>query len=73
MELRLISPLTAEDEERLAPAVLAALGTALDIFAVPYTLKIETTGAKVFQRTNPACEPAAASVPDSGRAAVSSR
>jgi hypothetical protein len=45
--------MTPEDEERFASALLAALGTLLDVFPIPYTLKIETSGSKVLHRTRP--------------------
>jgi hypothetical protein len=50
MDLHFVSSLTPEDEDRLAPALLTALGALLDQFAIAYTLRIHTTGAKVFQR-----------------------
>ena len=56
MDIRFVSTLTAEDENHLAPALLAALGSLLDRFSIPYTVRIETTGDKVFQHTHPACE-----------------
>jgi hypothetical protein len=56
MDIRFISTLTAEDENSLAPALLAAVGSLLDRFSIPYTVRIETTGEKVFQHTHPACE-----------------
>jgi hypothetical protein len=55
MDIRFVSTLTAEDENALAPAILVALGALLDQFTIPYTVRIETTGAQVFQRTHPAC------------------
>jgi hypothetical protein len=57
MDIRFVSTLTAEDENALAPAILAALGSLLDQFSMPYTVRIETTGAQVYQRTHPACQP----------------
>jgi hypothetical protein len=59
MDIRFVSTLTAEDENALAPAILAALGALLDQFSMPYTVRIETTGAQVFQRIHPACQPPA--------------
>jgi hypothetical protein len=55
MDIRFVSTLTADDENTLAPALLAALGSLLDRFSIPYTVRIETTGAQVFQHTHPAC------------------
>jgi len=56
MDIRFVSTLTADDENTLAPALLAALGSLLDRFSIPYTVRIETSGAQVFQHTHPACE-----------------
>jgi hypothetical protein len=52
MEIRFISSLTAEDEEVFAPAVLKAVSALLDQLPIAYTLRIETTGAQVFQHTH---------------------
>jgi hypothetical protein len=56
MDIRLISSLTAEDENSFAPALLKAVGAILDQFPIAYTLRIETTGAQVFQHTHPSFE-----------------
>jgi hypothetical protein len=58
MDIRLISSLTAEDENAFAPALLKAVGAILDQFPIAYTLRIETTGAQVFQHTHPSFETA---------------
>lgn len=52
MEIRFISSLTAEDENLFAPALLKAVGTLLDQMPIAYTIRIETTGAQVFQHTH---------------------
>jgi hypothetical protein len=54
MEIRFISSLTAEDENLFAPALLKAVGTLLDQLPIAYTMRIETTGAQVFQHTHAA-------------------
>jgi hypothetical protein len=51
MEIRFISSLTAEDEDAYAPAVLKAVGALLDQLPIAYTLRIETSGARVYQHT----------------------
>jgi hypothetical protein len=56
MDIRFISSLTAEDENAFAPALLKAVGAILDGFPIAYTLRIETTGAQVFQHTHPSFE-----------------
>jgi hypothetical protein len=64
MNIRFISTLTAEDENQFAPALLKAIGSLLDQLPIAYTVRIETTGAQVFQHTHPSFEaPYAADVP----------
>ena len=60
MDIRFISSLTAEDENAFAPALLKAVGALLDQFPIAYTLRVETTGAQVFQHTHPSFEAAVA-------------
>jgi hypothetical protein len=52
MEIRFVSSLTAEDESLYAPALLRAVGALLDQLPIAYTLRIETSGAQVFQHTH---------------------
>lgn len=50
MEIYLISSLTPDDESRLAPRVLAAIGGVLDGLAVSYSVRIRTpTGDAIHQ------------------------
>ena len=58
MDIRFISSLTPEDENAFAPALLKAVGAVLDQFPIAYTLRIETTGAQVFQHTHPSFDAA---------------
>ena len=51
VEIRFISSLTAEDEDQFAPALLKAVGALLDQLPIAYTMRIQTTGAQVFQHT----------------------
>lgn len=53
MNIRFISTLTADDENQLAPGLLKAIGALLDRLPIAYTVRIETTGAQVFQHTHP--------------------
>jgi hypothetical protein len=62
MEIRFISSLTAEDENLFAPALLKAIGALLDQLPIAYTIRIETTGAQVFQHTHSAPEARGASI-----------
>ncbi len=52
MDIRFVSSLTAEDENQFAPALLEAVGALLDQLPIAYTLRIETTGAQVFQHSH---------------------
>jgi hypothetical protein len=54
MEIRFVSSLTAEDENFFAPALLKAIAALLDQLPIAYTLRMETTGAQVFQHTHTA-------------------
>ena len=64
MQIRFISSLTAEDEDAFAPAILKAVGTLLDQLPIAYTMRIETTGAQVYQRTHVAPERDSRPAPD---------
>ena len=52
MEIRFISSLTADDENSFAPALIKAVGALLDQLPIAYTIRIETTGAQVYQHTH---------------------
>ena len=54
MEIAFISSLDAEEEARLAPALLAALSALLDGTSLAYTVRVRTTGLKVFSHSHPA-------------------
>ena len=54
MNIRFVSTLTAEDEAHFAPALLRAVGSLLDQLPIAYTVRIETSGAEVFQHSHPA-------------------
>ena len=59
MDIRFVSSLTSEDEELFAPALLKAVAALLDQLPITYTVRIETTGAEVFQHAHAAAhEPA---------------
>ena len=50
MDIRFVSSLTPDDENRLAPALLGALGGILDQLPIAYTLQIGTTAGRSFAR-----------------------
>lgn len=52
MDIRFVSSLTAEDEKLFAPALLKAVAALLDPLPIAYTVRIETTGADVFQHAH---------------------
>jgi hypothetical protein len=62
MDIRFVSSLTSEDEKLFAPALLKAVAALLDQLPIAYTVRIETTGAEVFQHAH-----AAVSVEESGK------
>jgi hypothetical protein len=66
MDIRFVSSLTSEDEELFAPALLKAVAALLDQLPITYTVRIETTGAEVFQHAHTAAdEPAKADILES--------
>ena len=66
MDIRFVSSLTSEDEKLFAPALLKAVAALLDQLPIAYTVRIETTGAEVFQHAHAVSdeEPAKADVFD---------
>lgn len=52
MEIRFISSLTSEDERQFAMALIKAVGALLDQSPITYTLRIETSCAKVYQHSH---------------------
>ncbi len=56
MEIHLVSSLTPDDESRLAPKVLAAIGAVLDGLPVSYSVRIETIVGNAIHRNRTAPE-----------------
>ncbi|RPJ85307.1 MAG: hypothetical protein EHM13_01485 [Acidobacteria bacterium] len=52
MEIRFISSLTPDDENRIASAVLVAVGRLLEDLPIAYMLKIETVSGAVLHHTH---------------------
>jgi hypothetical protein len=52
MNIRFISSLTPEDEDRIAPGLLGAIGPLLDALPLAYTIRIETSNGKIFQHAH---------------------
>ncbi len=69
MEIHLVSSLTPDDESRLAPKVLAAIGGVLDGLPVTYSVRIETATGDAIHHNHKAVRPSdledAGPVPDS--------
>jgi hypothetical protein len=59
MEISFISSLDAQDEERIASVLLATVSALLDETSVPYTVRIKTSGQRLFQRSHPGIASAA--------------
>ena len=53
VNIRFTSSLTAEDENVLAPAVLAALSSILDLLPIAYMIRIDTSDSQVYQHSGP--------------------
>lgn len=60
MEIHLVSSLTPDDESRLAPKVLAAIGEVLEELPVSYSVRIETSVGNAIHHNHTAAsdEPA---------------
>jgi len=54
MEIHLVSSLTPDDENRLAPAVLAAIGRVLDRLPVTYSVRVETVTGNAIHHSHTA-------------------
>jgi hypothetical protein len=57
MEIHLVSTLTPDDERRLAPSVLDAIGGVLDGLAVSYAVRIRMHVGSPIYRTREASHP----------------
>lgn len=59
MEITFISSLDSEEEDRLAPAIVSAISALLDNSSFAYTIRVRTTGLKVFSHSHPSFRSAA--------------
>jgi len=57
MEIHLVSSLTPEDESRLAPDMLAAIGQLLERFPVSYSVRIELAAGQAINRRHTVAAP----------------
>lgn len=51
MNIRLTSSLTPEDENLVAPGVLRALTSILDLLPIAYVIRIDTAGSKMYEQS----------------------
>jgi hypothetical protein len=49
MDIHFISSLNADDEDRLAPALLQALRPLLEMLPIAYTVRVQTASGQHFQ------------------------
>lgn len=70
MDIRFVSSLTGDDENTFAPALLKGIAALLDQLPITYTLRIETTAARVFQHTHTPVLQAPGDVEAMGRGAA---
>ncbi len=59
VNIRFTSTLTPEDENTVAPAVLRALSSILDLFPIAYVIRIDTTDSQVYLHSRPTEDAAA--------------
>jgi hypothetical protein len=52
VNIRFTSSLTPEHENALAPALLAALASVLELMPIAYMIRIDTSDAQVYQRSS---------------------
>jgi hypothetical protein len=52
MEVRFVSSLTDDDENKVAESLITAVEALLERFSLAYALRIETTGGRVYQATH---------------------
>lgn len=53
VNIRFTSTLTPEDENSIAPALLRALSSILDLMPIAYVIRIEASDAQVYQHSRP--------------------
>jgi len=57
VDIRLVSSLTVDDEDRFASVLLNAMDDLLSQLSVAYHLRINTTGGTVLQRSRAVIDP----------------
>jgi hypothetical protein len=56
VNIRFTSSLTDHDENLIAPALLNAVASVLDLLPIAYVIRIDTTDAKVYQHSRPVAD-----------------
>ena len=57
MNIRFTSSLTPDDENMIAPALLSAVASILNLMPIAYMIRIDTSDARVYQYSGPAGPP----------------
>ncbi len=60
MDIRFISSLTAEDENRIAPVLLSVAAALLDRLPLAYTLRLDTVAGRSFEHVHSPASPSEA-------------
>jgi hypothetical protein len=53
VNIRFTSSLTPEDENIVAPAILRAFASILDLLPIAYNIRIETSDSRTYQHAGP--------------------
>jgi hypothetical protein len=53
MNIRFTSSLTPEDENLLAPALLRAVSSLLELLPIAYVIRIDTSDSRIYQQSGP--------------------
>jgi hypothetical protein len=56
VNIRFTSTLTPEDENAVAPALLRAISSILDLIPIAYVIRIDTSDAQVYQHSRPSTQ-----------------
>jgi hypothetical protein len=56
VNIRFTSSLTDHDENLIAPALLNAVASVLNLLPIAYVIRIDTSDAKVYQHSRPVAE-----------------
>lgn len=57
MTIRFTSSLTPEDENAIAPVLIAALSNILSLLPIAYAIRIDTSDSQVYSHTGPVSTP----------------